>query len=187
MQDINKKRSKKLQSIILNFILVILCIINVVVNNELYKQVLTNNYNEIKTIDDFNSNISFKNINLKDAKLEHYLIQNKKEKINIYTSNLDDVNILVLLRENTILTDKTPVEIVDDNDIIKDVKEKLKDKNYYTKVLSNINYNSNRKIQLYKIYVILGLIFISVLSIFINMVGLFKLSNSYMYKTDNKF
>ena len=187
MQDINEKRSKKLQSIILSFLLVIICIVNVVINNELYREVLTNDFNKIKTINDLDSKISFKNVNLKESNLEHYSIEHKKEKVNIYTHTLEDVNILVLLRENTILTDKTPVETIKDNKITKDIKEKLKDKNYYTKVLSNINYNTNRKVELYKVYVILALIFISIMSIFINMIGLFKLSSKYMYKTDNKF
>ena len=185
MQDINEKRSKKLQSLILSILLVIICIVNIVINNELYKEVLTNDFKNIKTINDLESNISFKSVNLKDATLEHYSIEHKNEKVNIYTYNLEDVNVLVLLNKNTIITDKTPVEIVNDSKITKDIKEKLKDKNYYTKVLSNINYNTNRKVELYKIYVILALIFISIISILINMIGLFKLSSTYMYKTDN--
>lgn len=181
---------KKLQNLILNFILIIFCFINIILNIDNYKKILSNNFDTISSISQLDKakkdNNLFIYIDLQDAKMQNYSIKNKLNKANIYTLNMDDKNILVILRENTILTDKTPVKIINDSDIISDIKNKLKDNDYYEISLSNVDYNDDKIIELYKIYALFLILSLSTLFIFIDLFGIFIPSNTIMYKKYKK-
>ncbi|MBQ9024229.1 MAG: hypothetical protein IJ105_03290 [Bacilli bacterium] len=171
MYEVKKKR-RIIQNLLLSVLLIIIIFFNIIVNIDKYKLVLSNDYMIINSINDMNTSDKYVYVDLKDASLEHYSMNNEKLNINIYTYELDNNNVLVLLKENTIITDKTPFEIIDDNKMTIDIKEKLKDNNYYSKVLSNVDYTLDRKIDLYKIYILFIVILISIISILINFIKL---------------
>ena len=177
MYDLNKKKTKKIESILLSVFLIVICIGDIIIKFDDYNAVLTNNYYRINKIEDLNKSNRFKSANLKEAKMENYSIINNEKKVNIYTYELDGENILVLLNENTINTSKTPVQVINDNSITLDIKNKLKRNNYYKKVLSNVNFNLDRKIQLYTSYIMFTLIILSFISIIFNFIGLIRLKS----------
>ena len=168
--DIVKR--KKIEGLVCSVIIAIFCFINIILNMDVYKKVIFNEYSTINSIEDLNKAYMNKErfllINLKDANLEYYQLKSNNITANIYTLKLDDKNVLVTLKENTLITDKTEVEIAMDDQIIEDLKTKFDTKNYYNISLSNINYHRDKKVFLYKIYILFGLLFISLLSSIIN-------------------
>ena len=165
MNLINKKR---VFNIIIDIFLIIICSINIFFNLDTYINVLTNDYlilNDISKLD----NNKFVYVDLKKAKQEIYSLKSENLKIDLYTINLNNKDILILLKENTITTDKVALEVIKDESITNDLKDKLKD-NYYEKVLSNMDFNNDYKIELFKVYILFGIISFSIISIIINII-----------------
>lgn len=177
----NKTKKQIYINILLCIFLISFCTINLLLNKNIYNGVLSNNYNIITSLDDLNRTDRFIYADLTHAKLENYSIKNSQQKVNIYTYNLNNVNVLLLLKDNTLITNKTPLEVIKDNEITIDIKEKFKDNNYYELVLSNIDYNLDRKIYLYKAYALLSLVLISFIAIIINIIKLFILKRKKVY------
>lgn len=171
--------------LLLNFILIIFCIFNIVINNNTYKSVLSNKYKKVDTINQLNKsykNTSFISLDLSKAKKEDYQIKSKNKKADIYTLNLNNQNVLVLIQENTIVTDSTNVEFINNSLTVQDIKSKFEDNNYYKLVLSNIDLNNDIKINLYKFYILIALIIISICLSFINIIHIIKPKSTSTYK-----
>ena len=170
----NKKNSL-LINIILCLLLIIVCTINILLNISTYKNVLSNNYKTIKGIDDI-SNDKFYYINMKDIKEENYKLENKNAKIKIYSKNIDNKKLLILLNENTILADKVSVKKLNDLKIKKTLNSVYKN-DYYEVVLTNIDYSLDIKICLCEFYISVIVIIISILSSLIDLYIMLKMRN----------
>ena len=179
-------KSKEKIKLTLNCILVIFCIVNIIINNNVYKSVLLDKCKSVQNIDSLNNcyknNDKFISINLSNAKKEDYQIKSNNKKADIYTLNLNNTNILVLINENTVITDSTNVQFVSNSLIVQDIKNKFEKNNYYKLVLSNIDLNNDVMISLYKLYILLALILISVLLIIINIIHLINPKSTLTYK-----
>lgn len=180
------KRSKR-ESIILSLIIILFCALNLILNMDFYKKLLTDNY-DIVTDSQSLSKVIEKNekfiyADLSNANLEHYSINNNDNTANIYTLKLDDNNILVLLKENTIITNKTPVEIIYDNYTTLDIKKKFENTEYLKVSFTNIDYKTDLLIEKIKLYLIIGLLILSGLSIIINFSGLLNPKKTLAFKS----
>lgn len=168
--DIVKR--KKIEGLVCSVIIAIFCFTNILLNMDIYKKVIFNEYSTINSIEDLNkayiNKERFLLVNLKNADLEYYQLKSDNITANIYTLKLDDKNVLVTLKENTLITDKTEVEIALEDSTVEDLKTKFDTNNYYDISLSNINYNKDRKVYLYKIYILFVLLFISMISSIFN-------------------
>ena len=180
---------KKQENIILSFILIFVCIINIVLNYNVYYKVITNNYLQINSFTELKNAVRnkerFVSVDLRESQLEKYSLNNKKNTIDIYTLTIDNKNILVLLDTNTMITDKVNLEIIDSIDITDTIKDKL-NKDYYDKILSNTNYILNRNIELIKLYVVVLIFIISLINIIVNIIGLINPTKTHLYKKYNK-
>lgn len=186
------KRNKK-ENLVLNLIIIIVCILSLMLNINNYFRVISSDYFEIKSINDLSNAMKnkerFISVDLRSAKLEMYSLKetNKKENFSdIYTLNIDGNNILILLKPNTMITDEVPLEILNDSKDTYQIKNKLKDNNYNNKVLSNINYNFNRNLEIIKFYITVILLILSIINIIINIYGMLNPNKTYMYKKYNK-
>ena len=173
---------EKRYNVILYLILLMLCIFNIILNVDTYKKVLYDSYDKINKLEDINQNHRFMTFDLTNAKKENYIIDFNNEKLNIYTLNIDNQNILILLKNNTLITDKVTLQKFNNENIIKNIKLKFKDKNYYDVVFSNINYNFDRKIELYKIYILSFFIVISLILLVKNLIQMINPTNTSLYK-----
>ena len=180
---------KKQENIILSFILIFVCIINIVLNYNVYYKVITNNYLQINSFTELKNAVRnkerFVSVDLRESQLEKYSLNNKKNTIDIYTLTIDNKNILVLLDTNTMITDKVNLEIIDSIAITDTIKDKL-NKDYYDKILSNTNYILNRNIELIKLYVVVLIFIISLINIIVNIIGLINPTKTHLYKKYNK-
>ena len=180
---------KKQENIILSFILIFVCIINIVLNYNVYYKVITNNYLQINSFTELEKAVKnkerFISVDLRESQLEKYSLNDKKNTIDIYTLTIDNKNILVLLDTNTMITDKVNLEIIDSIDITDTIKDKL-NKDYYDKILSNTNYILNRNIELIKLYVVVLIFIISLINIIVNIIGLINPTKTHLYKKYNK-
>ncbi len=180
---------KKQENIILSFILIFVCIINIVLNYNVYYKVITNNYLQINSFTELEKAVKnkerFISVDLRESQLEKYSLNDKKNTIDIYTLTIDNKNILVLLDTNTMITDKVNLEIIDSIAITDTIKDKL-NKDYYDKILSNTNYILNRNIELIKLYVVVLIFIISLINIVLNIIGFINPTKTHLYKKYNK-
>lgn len=182
----SKVRKNKIVSMILGFVVITLCIVNIVSNKNNYFSVLYNEQKQINTLSDINNENRYYSINLKKSKQENYNIKYGESSINLYKINIDNKDVLVLLKENTIITDKVLLQEEKNEDILSLIYGKFKNK-YYEKVLSNIDYESNKKEELTKLYIIIIVALISLLFTVINLFGVLNPKKTLMYKRYNKF
>lgn len=179
------KRKKK-ENILLSLLLITICMLNLILNFNNYVKVVSKDYYEVNDIESLNKSIKNKEkfiiVNLKNAKLESYSLANKDNVLaNLYTLNMDNKNILILLKPNTILTTKVFLEILNDTSETYQIKDKLNN-NYYDKYLSNVNYDFSIKFESIKLYVILLLLTLSIISIIINVISIRNPNRTHMYK-----
>ena len=186
------KRNKK-ENLVLSLIIIIVCVLSLMLNFNNYFRTLSNEYYEVTNLENLNTAIKnkerFISVDLRDAKLEMYSLKEEKKTehhADIYTLSLDEMNILVLIKPNTMITDKVPLEILNDDNDSYQIKNKLKDNDYYAHVLSNVDYNFNRKFELIKFYITIGLLVVSLISIVVSFNGVLNPSKTYAYKKYNK-
>lgn len=187
MDDLRKLAKRKImESLILSLLIIVFCIFNFGVNIDTYKKVIFDDYTIVNNYEELSSakvnNDNFIIIDLSNAGIEHYKLD---EKANIYTLILDGKKILVLLKENTVLTDKVNVQIIKQDEFIQDIEKKLYKNTYDDIILSNINYNRDIDIIKYKVYVIGILTILSLISILINLIKLIKPEKTKYYKKIN--
>lgn len=185
-------RNKK-ENLVLSFIIIIVCILSLMLNINNYFRVISSDYYNIKSINDLNVAIKnkerFISVDLRDAKLEMYSLKEFNEKENfadIYTLDIEGNNILILLKPNTMITDEVSLEIFNDTKHTYQIKNKLKDINYNNKVLSNLEYNFDRNVELIKFYITVILLVISIINIIYNIYGMFNPNKTRLYKKYNK-
>ena len=180
------KRAKR-ESIVLSLIIILFCLVNLILSMDFYKKLLIDDYTVVTDAKSL-SNAIEKNeryiyIDLSNANLEHYSISNEDNTANIYTLKYDDNYILVLLKENTIITNKTPVEIINDNYTTLDIKKKFEKVDYLKISLSNIEYKKDLFIEKVKLYLIICLLILSGISIIINFYGLLNPKKTISFKS----
>lgn len=148
---------KRIFSIIF-YILIIVLILTLFLNNNDFK-----NYN-INNLKSYNKYKEYKyvSIDLKDAKLNRLSLDNGKEYY-VYSYKMDDKYLLIYLNKNTALTKKVKVIRYDDDKISKELKTSFindteKEINYYKGYYSNINYSNNEKFLKIKYYICIGII-----------------------------
>ena len=164
---------KKKESLMLSIVMIILCIISLIFFSSDYLKVLNNEYvniNNSKSLEDAIKNKErYVSADLRDAKLETYSLENKKEKkLNLYTLDFDNKKVMIFLRDNTIITDKVYLNIESFDENKKSIKELLNSSDYYNVILSNENFTLNRNIDLTKMYVIYILIILSIVTIILD-------------------
>ena len=172
------KRNKK-ENLVLSLIMFVICILCLILNINNYFRVITNNFVVVNSIDDLYTAIKnkerFITVDLKDATLEMYSLKKTNENnniINLYPLTIDNKNVLVLISPNTMITDKVSLEILNDTKYIRQIKDKLENNNYESKVLSTIDYNFNRNIEIVKFYVTIFILTISIINIIFSIYGI---------------
>ena len=115
MYDVSELvKRNKIQNLVLSFFILVFCLINIILNVDNYRSVITGEYKTITSIKELKEAKDRKDlfifIDMKKAKLENYSLKSDI-KINTYTINLNKNNIIVLLKEDTLLTSKVPVQI----------------------------------------------------------------------------
>lgn len=182
-------KRNKMQNLVLSFLLIVFCLVNLILNIDNYKSVITGEYNIINSIKDLKNakdkKVLFMYIDAKKAKLENYSLKSDI-KVNTYKVKINNKNIMLLLKENTLLNSKVPVQLIKSDDNIIDLKSKLETKYDDKYILSDINYLNDKKIYTYKVYILLGLLFISIISVFINLMGVLNPEKTLMYKFYNR-
>ena len=182
-------KRNKIQNLVLSFFILVFCLINIILNIDNYRSVITGECKTITSIKELKKAKDRKDlfifVDMKNAKLENYSLKSDI-KINTYTINLNKNNIIVLLKEDTLLTSKVPVQIIKENDNIKDLKSKIETKYEDDYILSDMNYVRERKINIYKTYILIGLFFISIISVLVNLIGVLNPEKTLLYKIYNK-
>jgi len=173
-------KRRKTINIIINIILIILCLFNFFFNMNDYMMVLTRDYQKINSISDINKESKYFFIDMQPSTISNYNLKGDGITANMYSLKMDNENLLIILKENTLLTDKTEVKLLTD-DIIIQLKDKF-EKSEYKYILTNIDLNEEVKIDLYKAYILLILIFIGIVSIIINMFGFINPKGTHLYK-----
>ena len=93
---------KKIINLIINLIVIIFCLINFFFNMNNNLMAITGNYIQIHSLDDININNKFYNIDMQTASKEMYDIESEGIKASMYTIKIDDTNVLVILKYNTL-------------------------------------------------------------------------------------
>ena len=181
METENYVKRQKIKNLISNIVLIIFCVVNFCINYNDYYMVLTKDYKMINTINDVDTKTKYFYINMQGATKSNYVLENSSFVSEIYTLTIDNKKVLVALKQNTILTDKISVEIIKDKTMLYQLNDKF-DSNNYAYYFSNIDLSKNVKVQLYKAYVLLGVMFISLIFGIINIIGIINPKNTYMYK-----
>lgn len=153
-------RRGKIENIVLKFVIILFCLITTILNSNLYMSMfkgtnVINNKNSLLSLS--KSRERFVTLDLTNAKLMEYsILSNDNDKINIYSLKIDDENILIALTENTALTDKVTLRILDYDQNMEEIKEKLEynsnDKYFKEKYFSNIDYLIDKKVIEVKFY-----------------------------------
>lgn len=122
----------------------------------------------------------FVTFNIKNAKESRFSLSDKSnKKSTIYYLKKDNKYILIELIPSTVLTDKVNLMYMDETPIIKELKDDIKKeqklksnfkKGYYT----NYNLKSNLDIINIKIYLALFIVFISIISMTVNLFKIIK-------------
>ena len=175
------KRKKK-ESLILCLLLTIFCFANIICNIDLYKKVVFNSYNAITSVEDLKKDDKFMTVDLTKAKKENYLIEINNEKAYIYTLNLNGTNVLVLINNNTLVTDKVVVEKYDNESLTGDIRLKFYEKEYHETTFSNINYVKDRNVELAKIYTLSAFFLLGLLFAIKNLIQVLNPTKTHMYK-----
>ena len=180
---------KKKESLMLSIVMIILCIISLIFFSSDYLKVLNNEYvniNNSKSLEDaIKNNERYVSVDLRDAKLETYSLENKKGKrLNLYTLDFDNKKVLIFLRDNTIITDKVYLNIESFDGNKKSIKDLLNNSDYFDAILSNENFTLNRDIDLTKMYVIYILIILSIVTI---MLDIYYINNPKKTNTYKKY
>lgn len=163
-------RRSKLESIILKFIIILFCLFTVILNSKTYMTIfktdgVVNSYDGL--IQKINKNEKFITLDLTNAKLQKYsMISDDNDKLNIYSVPFDDNDFLVVLKDNTALTNSVTLQILNYDFNMKDIKEKLEYNNIYKfsdkKYFSNVNYLISEKIIKIKFYFTVILLFLMI-------------------------
>lgn len=168
----NKKLRRLLNILFYIFIIILLFILYKNNNDFNYK----NNINSIKTYNKY-KDYKYVTINLKNSKLNRLSIKNNKKEYYVYTLNIDNKNILLYLNKKTTLNTKVGVIKYNDDLISKDLKSSFEneddikyEKGYY----SNINYDKNINVLNIKLYLLIGIIVLSLIFILIEIILFFK-------------
>lgn len=175
------KRKKK-ESFILWLLLTIFCFTNIIINIDLYKKVIFNSYDNLIKLEDLKKEYKYITVDLTKAKKENYLIEIDNKKAHIYTLNIEGENVLVVINDNTLVTDKVLVEKYDDDSLSNDIRLKFPNKEYQDITLSNINYNKDRKVDTYKFYTLLAFFILGLLFAIKNFIQVLRPTKCKMYK-----
>lgn len=168
----NKKLKRLLNILFYIFIIILLLVLYKNNNDFNYK----NNINNIKTYNKY-KDYKYVTINLKNSKLNRLSIKNNKKEYYVYTLNIDNKNILLYLNKKTTLNKKVGVIKYKDDLISKDLKSSFEneddikyEKGYY----SNINYDKNINVLNIKLYLLIGIIVLSLIFILIEILLFLK-------------
>ena len=181
MEIIRTIKKSKLINIIISIIVIIICFINFYFNKNIYMTVLTNNYKQIYTLNDINNKDEFYYMDLSLANKNNYNLKNDTETYNMYSVSIDNSNVLILLKENTIPTNKTIVKKLDSNNVILQLNDKFQ-KSDYKYIFTDMDLQNDLKVELYKSYFLLIIIFILIISILINFIGFINPTKTHKYK-----
>lgn len=181
---IREIKRKKTINLIISIIVIIICLINFFINMNSYYAILNKNYKIINSISDITDKDKYYYIDMNNTTKSNYNLKGDDITANIYFKEIDNKKILIILNESTSLTNKTIVQVMND-DIILQLKNKFQ-KSDYKHILTDVNYNDEIKIDLFKIYFLLFVIVLAILSILINMVGIINPKTTKMYKKYQK-
>ena len=173
---------KKREGLILWLLITIFCFANIIINIDVYKNVVFNSYKQISSLEDIKKDDKFMTIDLTKAKKENYLLELNNDKANIYTLNLNGTNVLVVTTNNTIATDKVIVEKYDNESLTNDIRLKFPEKKYDGTTFSNINCNKDINIELGKIYTLFGFFILGLIFAIKNLIQMINPTKTKMYK-----
>ena len=166
-------RKNKMQSLMLNIIIIFVVFVTIIINLDDYKQILEEN-NVITNKESLDNvvkeNKKFVTLDLTNAKLTRFSIKNNssnKVEVNTYKVSYGNDTLIIFLRENTAITDKVKGKLISPSNEELEIKDKLKeelpDENIIDTCFSNVDYLIEELI--IKLKLIVSIIFIILLFI----------------------
>lgn len=122
-------KNKKMESLILNVLIIIILSITIIINSDDYKQIFLMDKvitNEEMMNDAIDNDKRFVTLDLTNAKLMRLSIENEKSKINTYKVTYDNYDVIIFLSENTALTNKVKGKLIKPVNEELEIKETLK-------------------------------------------------------------
>lgn len=185
-------KRKKLESLILNIIVIIVVISTIILNSDNYKQIFMEE-NLIASEETLNSAIKedkkFVTLDLTNAELTHFSIKNNKTnelEVNTYKVSYNDKTLIVFLKENTAITNKIDGELItpvnEELEIQKSLKQELKDENIIDICFSNVDYMAEEKIIKFKFIFSIGIIILLVIFSILDIYYFIKPKKTKKYK-----
>lgn len=167
-------KEEKLENLILKLFLIVMCLVTIIVNSEEYKEVFLER-ESINTYAKMNRAIKNKEkyivINARKADETRFSLENKKNSVEakIYEINYGEKSIIVMLKNNTALTNRIKGELLKNDSNINSIKDVLTEENkteYFDYYFSDLDYLDESLIVKKKFYIsvsIIALLFLSML------------------------
>lgn len=166
-------KRKKIESLILNIIIIVVVISTIILNSDNYKQIFMEE-NLITSEETLNSAIEndkrFVTLDLTDAELTRFSIKDNKTDeilVNTYQISYSNQTLIIFLKENTAVTNKIKGELVspvnEKLEIKEELTKELKDANVIDICFSNVDYIIQERIIKFKFILSISIIILSVL------------------------
>ncbi len=184
-------KSKKIEGVILDFIVIVFIFIMIVLNSGDYKQVFSSNrviFDKKSAEKMINNKKRFVTLDLENAKLTRFSLKNNDTgslEINTYEVIYDNKILIVFLKENTVVTDKVNGELIyfrnEKNEIKNKIKEESNDKEIYEVAFSNEDYKTQEKLIKLKFIISIFIILFMFLRLLINLLYYYNPKNTRKY------
>lgn len=149
-------KRKKIESLILNIIIIFILVCSIVLNLDDYKQIFIeeNLITNDETLNNaIHNNKRFVTLDSTDAQLTRFSIKNNETneiEINTYKIKYEDQTLIIFLKENTAITDEIKGEIITPkyikSEIQKQLKQEFRNENIIDMCFSNVDYMAEEKI-----------------------------------------
>lgn len=184
-------KSKKIEGVILDFIVIVFIFIMIVLNSGDYKQVFSSNrviFDKNSAEKMINNKKRFVTLDLENAKLTRFSLKNNDTgslEINTYEVIYDNKILIVFLKENTVVTNKVNGELIyfrnEKNEIKNKIKEESNDKEIYEVAFSNEDYKTQEKLIKLKFITSIFIILFMFLRLLINLLYYYNPKNTRKY------
>lgn len=165
-------KRKKIESLILNIIIIVVVISTIILKSDSYKQIFTEE-NLIIDKETLNNTIKedkrFVTLDLTNAELTRFSIKDdlsNKVLVNTYKISYDNQAIIVFLKENTAITNKIKGELItpinEELEIYNQLKQEQKNINFFDICFSNVYYRTEETIIKFKLLFSISIIILSV-------------------------
>lgn len=184
-------KEEKLENLILKIFLIIMCIVTVIMNSEEYKEVFL----ERDAIDSYSkmdsaikNNEKYIVLNARKADETRFSLENKKSstEAKIYEINYNEKSLIVMLKNNTALTNRIKGELLKNDSNIESIKEKLTEENnleYFDYYFSDLDYLDEETLVKKKFYISISIITLLFLSMLHDVYKFFNPRKTFLYRS----